>query len=205
MRPILRTGQTLKKIAAGRHNDFGLSLTTLNKGTFINLLEVIVHLTGQNVSDVFEMKEMFSAVNRLLVVLQRDLSFVRKCFGFYVRTVTHFRRLFMRSGYRMFLKTMFDFIVSIPEDSQIFKCMFNSVVYCWRRFYALHEESFIFQLHSCIVPSILERASAFKLLVIRFHLSSIKFNFLRVYFKVLGIGKPKIRYQSQLFALLRNE
>ncbi|KAJ3966535.1 hypothetical protein EV361DRAFT_934787 [Lentinula raphanica] len=132
----------------------GLSLTLAR--SFILLVAQIFRCLSRHSNDRTELSVIIESLNRILLVHGKDVGIVAQILIALMVASTRFRRLFASGGgYTLFMPMLFKVYV----ESEAHRGIRGAIEYAVNRFYAYHEETFIFQsldaiAHILVLPNI---------------------------------------------------
>lgn len=128
------------------------TIAALRARTWLKFIDTLLYGLNKNYNDCDELEHIFSSINTILCEHSHDFSVISQVLILLTRVVTRFKRLFMSNrGYTIFLPVLFKVFCELdhfPETR-------SAIRFAWHRFYAVHEESFVFQMLGTLVPIIL--------------------------------------------------
>lgn len=146
-----------QKFAINDEESYARSIIGMERKMWLSFLDIMFMFINKSMSSTAELSSLVSDVNWTLLKFHHDHCIARQCLVFYINIVTRMKRLFAKKAYGFFLKPLFEYYVLISDSNQPDYAAQISVKYCFRRFYDLHEESFMLQLFSFIIPYILKK------------------------------------------------
>ncbi|KAJ3746695.1 hypothetical protein DFH05DRAFT_1395192 [Lentinula detonsa] len=132
----------------------GLSLTLSR--SFILLVAQIFRCLSRHLNDRVELSILVESLNRILILHGKDVGIIAQTLIALMVASTRFRRLFASGGgYTLFMPVLFKVYV----ESEAHRGIRGAIEYAVNRFYAYHEETFIFQsldaiAHILVLPDI---------------------------------------------------
>ncbi|KAI9278075.1 hypothetical protein BY458DRAFT_554083 [Sporodiniella umbellata] len=127
-------------------------LSAMRARIWLRFIDMLLNSLNKNYNDREELERILQGVNIIIAEHSRDFAILGQALVLYTRVVTRFKRLFKSNrGYTIFLSALFKTFCEAETAPQIT----SAVIFTWCRFYAVHEESFVFQMLGSLVPSIL--------------------------------------------------
>ncbi|KAJ4490126.1 hypothetical protein J3R30DRAFT_3419267 [Lentinula aciculospora] len=118
----------------------GLSLTLSR--SFILLVAQIFRSLSRHLNDRTELSVLIESLNRILLTHGNDVNIVAQTLIALMVASTRFRRLFASGGgYTLFMPVLF----KVYAESEAHRGIRGAIEYAVNRFYAYHEDTFIFQ------------------------------------------------------------
>ncbi|KAG1470282.1 hypothetical protein G6F56_002773 [Rhizopus delemar] len=127
-------------------------LSAMRARVWLRFIDVLLNNLNKNYNDRDELERILQGVNTIMAEHSRDFGILGQVLVLYTRVVTRFKRLFKSNrGYTIFLSELFRTFCEAEAAPQIT----SAITFTWCRFYAVHEESFVFQMLGALVPTIL--------------------------------------------------
>ncbi|EKM57985.1 uncharacterized protein PHACADRAFT_139496 [Phanerochaete carnosa HHB-10118-sp] len=152
-----------RRLQRGPRSKAQITLTSLSltlSRSYLLLLEQVFQCMSRHLSDREELALFIGGLVRILLVHGDDIGIARYdcllliCHAYILylalmTAATRFKRLFISGGgYTLFMPAVFKTFVEAEEHPNIRR----AILYATNRFYALHQESFIFQSFDAIAP-----------------------------------------------------
>ena len=135
-----------------------LSLISLFKRIWINYLDVLYTFVNRSYNDYEELQLVLKEVGDVLLHFRHDYGIVRQILSLYVNLATRLKTFFIKTGYSIITPILHRLFMVLCEEGSRYNKLRNGVLYTWRRFFVLHQESFVFQALGNLVPIIAEKA-----------------------------------------------
>ena len=127
-------------------------LSLMRARIWLRFIDVLLNGLNKNYNDHDELERILQGVNTIMTEHGHDFGIIGQILILYTRVVTKFKRLFKSNrGYIIFLPALFKVFCESEANSQIT----SAITFAWCRFYAVHEEAFVFQMLGALVPNIL--------------------------------------------------
>jgi hypothetical protein len=127
-------------------------LSALRARIWLRFVDHLLNGLNKNYNDRDELERILQGVNVIITEHDRDFGIIGQTLILYTRVVTRFKRLFISNrGYTTFLPALFKVFCEVDGFPQVR----SAIIFAWCRFYAVHEESFVFQMLGALVPTIL--------------------------------------------------
>ncbi|KAG2213031.1 hypothetical protein INT47_011180 [Mucor saturninus] len=127
-------------------------LSALRARIWLRFIDNLLNGLNKNYNDREELERILQGINAIITKHDRDFGIIGQTLILYTRVVTRFKRLFISNrGYTTFLPALFKVFCEVD----CFPEVRSAIIFAWCRFYAVHEESFVFQMLGTLVPSIL--------------------------------------------------
>ncbi|KAI7868550.1 hypothetical protein BDF14DRAFT_1791460, partial [Spinellus fusiger] len=140
-----------KRRTSHQHMDITI-LSTLRSRLWLRFIDVLLNGLNKNYNDRQEFESILKGVNSIILEHKNDFGIMGQALVLYTRVVTRFKRLFVSSrGYTAFIPALFKVFCDVEHLAPIR----SAIVFAWCRFYAVHEEAFVFQMLGALVPLIL--------------------------------------------------
>lgn len=140
-----------KSLPSRREHDIYL-LSALRARVWLNFVDTLLAGLNRNYNDRSDLDRIVRGVNQIILSHRSDFGLIGKAMILYVRIITRFRRLFSSNrGYALFLPAVF----RIFCESENIPAIRTAIISAWFRFFAVHEESFVFQALGSIIPLVL--------------------------------------------------
>lgn len=134
-----------------QEEDIGL-LSALRARVWLRFIDTLLNGLNKNYNDRAELERILRGVNMIIMEYHQDFGIIGQALVLYTRIVTRFKRLFVSNrGYSTFLPALFKVFCEVERLSHVR----SAIIFAWCRFYAVHEESFVFQMLGTLVPLIL--------------------------------------------------
>ncbi|KAI8070196.1 hypothetical protein BDF21DRAFT_454313 [Thamnidium elegans] len=134
-----------------QQSDIG-DLSALRARIWLRFIDNLLNGLNKNYNDREELERILQGVNVIITEHDRDFGIIGQALILYTRVVTKFKRLFVSNrGYTTFLPALFKVFCEVDSFPQVR----SAITFAWCRFYAVHEESFVFQMLGTLVPIIL--------------------------------------------------
>lgn len=131
-------------------------LSALRARIWLRFIDNLLNGLNKNYNDRDELERILQGINSIIIEHDRDFGIIGQALILYTRVVTRFKRLFVSNrGYTTFLPTLFKVFCEVDCFPQVR----SAITFAWCRFYAVHEESFVFQMLGTLVPTILSAYS----------------------------------------------
>lgn len=128
------------------------ALSALRARIWLRFVDNLLNGLNKNYNDRDELERMLQGTNAIITEHDRDFGIIGQALILYTRVVTRFKRLFISNrGYTTFLPALFKVFCEVDCFPQVR----SAIIFAWCRFYAVHEESFVFQMLGTLVPTIL--------------------------------------------------
>ncbi|EPB92734.1 hypothetical protein HMPREF1544_00463 [Mucor circinelloides 1006PhL] len=128
------------------------TLSALRARIWLRFVDNLLNGLNKNYNDRDELERILQGINVIITEHDRDFGIIGQALILYTRVVTRFKRLFISNrGYTTFLPALFKVFCEVDCFPQVR----SAVIFAWCRFYAVHEESFVFQMLGTLVPTIL--------------------------------------------------
>lgn len=132
--------------------DIGL-LSSLRARVWLRFIDALLNGLNKNYNDRNELERILKGVNMIIMDHHSDYGIIGQALILYTRVVTRFKRLFVNNrGHGTFLHALFKVFCEVER----FPHIRSAITFAWCRFYAVHEESFVFQMLGTLVPIILD-------------------------------------------------
>lgn len=132
--------------------DTGL-LSSLRARVWLQFIDALLNGLNKNYNDRNELERILKGVNMIIMEHHSDYGIIGQALILYTRVVTRFKRLFVNNrGHGTFLHALFKVFCEVER----FPHVRSAITFAWCRFYAVHEESFVFQMLGTLVPIILD-------------------------------------------------
>ncbi|KAI9265078.1 hypothetical protein BDA99DRAFT_536570 [Phascolomyces articulosus] len=143
LKPVPRISQ--------QEEDVGL-LSALRARVWLRFIDTLLIGLNKNYNDRNELERILKGVNMIIMEHNMDFEIIGQALILYTRVVTKFKRLFLGSrGHGIFLPALFKVFCEVERFSHVR----SAITFAWCRFYAVHEETFVFQMLGALVPVIL--------------------------------------------------
>lgn len=127
-------------------------LAALRARIWLRFVDNLLNGLNKNYNDRNELERILQGINAIITEHDRDFGIIGQALILYTRVVTRFKRLFISNrGYTTFLSPLFKVFCEVDSFPQVR----SAIIFAWCRFYAVHEESFVFQMLGTLVPTIL--------------------------------------------------
>ncbi|KAI9480946.1 MAG: hypothetical protein EXX96DRAFT_649501 [Benjaminiella poitrasii] len=127
-------------------------LSGLRARIWLRFIDCLLSGLNKNYNDRDELERILQGINLIIVEHTGDFGIIGQALVLYTRVVTRFKRLFISNrGYTTFLPALFKVFCEVDSFPQVR----SAVIFAWCRFYAVHEESFVFQMLGTLIPMIL--------------------------------------------------
>lgn len=127
-------------------------LSALRARIWLRFIDNLLNGLNKNYNDRDELERILQGINAIITEHDRDFGIIGQALILYTRVVTRFNRLFISNrGYTTFLPALFKVFCEVDCFPQVR----SAITFAWCRFYAVHEETFVFQMLGTLVPSIL--------------------------------------------------
>ncbi|CAO3693673.1 unnamed protein product [Rhizopus microsporus] len=127
-------------------------LASMRARTWLRFIDVLLNGLNKNYNDRDELERILQGVNSIITEFNHDFGIISQALVLYTRVVTRFKRLFKSNrGYVIFLPALFKVFCESESCVQVT----SAIALAWCRFYAVHQEAFVFQMLGSLVPSIL--------------------------------------------------
>jgi hypothetical protein len=127
-------------------------LSALRARIWLRFVDHLLNGLNKNYNDRDELERILQGINAIITEHDRDFGIIGQALILYTRVVTRFKRLFISNrGYTTFLPALFKVFCEVDCFPQVR----SAIIFAWCRFYAVHEESFVFQMLGTLVPTIL--------------------------------------------------
>jgi hypothetical protein len=127
-------------------------LSALRARIWLRFIDNLLNGLNKNYNDRNELERILQGINTIITEHDRDFGIIGQALILYTRVVARFKRLFISNrGYTTFLPALFKVFCEVDSFPQVR----SAVTFAWCRFYAIHEESFVFQMLGTLVPMIL--------------------------------------------------
>ncbi|KAI8645348.1 hypothetical protein BD408DRAFT_440925 [Parasitella parasitica] len=128
------------------------ALSALRARIWLRFIDNLLNGLNKNYNDRDELERILQGINAIITEHDRDFGIIGQSLILYTRVVTRFKRLFISNrGYTTFLPALFKVFCEVDCFPQVR----SAIIFAWCRFYAVHEESFVFQMLGTLVPTIL--------------------------------------------------
>lgn len=128
------------------------ALSALRARIWLRFVDNLLNGLNKNYNDRDELERILQGINVIITEHDRDFGIIGQALILYTRVVTRFKRLFISNrGYTTFLPALFKVFCEVDCFPQVR----SAIIFAWCRFYAVHEESFVFQMLGTLVPTIL--------------------------------------------------
>lgn len=128
------------------------TLSALRARIWLRFVDNLLNGLNKNYNDRDELERILQGINVIITEHDRDFGIIGQALILYTRVVTRFKRLFISNrGYTTFLPALFKVFCEVDCFPQVR----SAIIFAWCRFYAVHEESFVFQMLGTLVPTIL--------------------------------------------------
>ncbi|KAI8888495.1 hypothetical protein K501DRAFT_303334 [Backusella circina FSU 941] len=128
------------------------AIAVLRARIWLKFMDSLLYGLNKNYNDYDELERIFQSINTILCEHSHDFSIISQVLTLLTRVVTRFKRLFMSNrGYTIFLPVLFKIFCELDHLPEIR----SAIQFAWCRFYAVHEESFVFQMLGTLVPILL--------------------------------------------------
>ncbi|GJE94860.1 hypothetical protein PsYK624_110360 [Phanerochaete sordida] len=126
-----------------------MSLSLILSRSYLLLVEQIFLCMSRHLSDREELALLIDGLIRILLAHGDDIGIVAHVMIALMTAATRFKRLFISGGgYTLFMPAVIKTFVESEEHPNLRR----SILYAANRFYALHQESFIFQSFDTFAP-----------------------------------------------------
>ncbi|KAI7906519.1 uncharacterized protein BX663DRAFT_496742 [Cokeromyces recurvatus] len=143
--------KTASRQPTQQHLDIDL-LSSLRARIWLRFVDCLLNGLNKNYNDRDELERILQGINLIIIEHTRDFGIIGQALILYTRVVTRFKRLFISNrGYTAFLPALFKVFCEV----ECFPQVRSAIIFAWCRFYAVHEESFVFQMLGTLVPLIL--------------------------------------------------
>ncbi|ORZ02268.1 hypothetical protein BCR43DRAFT_465218 [Syncephalastrum racemosum] len=127
-------------------------LAALRARVWLRFIDTLLVGLNKNYNDRLELEGILKGVNLIIMDYTADYGILGQALVLYTRIVTRFKRLFVSNrGYGTFLPALFKVFCEVEQHAHVR----SAITFAWCRFYAVHEESFVFQMLGSLVPLIL--------------------------------------------------
>ncbi|KAI9323892.1 hypothetical protein BX666DRAFT_1891447 [Dichotomocladium elegans] len=127
-------------------------LSLLRARVWLRFIDTILNGLNKNYNDRGELERILKGVNLIIMEHTPDFGIIGQALVLYTRIVTRFKRLFLNNrGHGIFLPALFRVFCEVERYPHIR----SAIIFAWCRFYAVHEEAFVFQMLGALVPVIL--------------------------------------------------
>ncbi|ORX42676.1 hypothetical protein DM01DRAFT_1387301 [Hesseltinella vesiculosa] len=127
-------------------------LSLLRDRVWLRFIDTLLNGLNKNYNDRDELERILGSVNGILMRHYYDYGLVGQALVLFTRLATRFKRLFSSNhGYHAFLPALFKVYCQVESYPHIR----SAVTFAWCRFYAVHEEAFVFQMLGSLAPLIL--------------------------------------------------
>ncbi|KAI8969954.1 hypothetical protein BDF20DRAFT_915847 [Mycotypha africana] len=127
-------------------------LSGVRARVWLRFIDILLTGLNKNYNDREELEQILKGINTIIANHSYDFNIVGQALILYTRVVTRFKRLFISNrGYPTFLPALFKVYCEVIRFPQIR----SAIIFAWCRFYAVHGESFVFQMLGALVPLIL--------------------------------------------------
>lgn len=127
-------------------------LSALRARIWLRFVDILLNGLNKNYNDRDELERILQGINVIITEHDRDFGIIGQALILYTRVVTRFKRLFVSNrGYTTFLPALFKVFCEVDCFPQVR----SAIIFAWCRFYAVHEESFVFQMLGTLIPTIL--------------------------------------------------
>ncbi|KAG0164530.1 hypothetical protein DFQ30_009814 [Apophysomyces sp. BC1015] len=134
-----------------RDRDIG-AISVLRARVWLRFVDVLLNGLNKNYNDRAELERILKGINTIITEHTGDFGIIGQALILYTRIVTRFKRLFVSNrGYGTFLPALFKVFCEVDRYPHVR----SAITFAWCRFYAVHEESFVFQMLGTLVPLIL--------------------------------------------------
>ncbi|KAI8985163.1 hypothetical protein BDB01DRAFT_721630 [Pilobolus umbonatus] len=127
-------------------------LSSLRARIWLRFVDTLLSGLNKNYNDRDELDRILQGINSIIVEHHCDFAILGQALILYTRVITRFKRLFISNrGYTTFLSALFKVFCEVecyPQARSAF-------TFAWCRFYAVHEEAFVFQMLGSLVPLVL--------------------------------------------------
>ncbi|KAI8335314.1 hypothetical protein BC941DRAFT_471963 [Chlamydoabsidia padenii] len=128
-------------------------LSLLRARIWLRFIDTLLNGLNKNYNDRKELERILSGVNDIITKHSTDYGLIGQALILYTRVVTRFKRLFSSNhGYGAFLSALF----KVYCQAENYPHIRSAITFAWCRFYAVHEESFVFQMLGILAPWILK-------------------------------------------------
>ncbi|OBZ81670.1 Protein unc-80 [Choanephora cucurbitarum] len=128
------------------------ALSTLRARVWLRFIDNLLNGLNRNYNDRDELERILQGIGTIIIEHNNDFGIIGQALVLYTRIVTRFKRLFMSNrGYTTFIPALFKVFCEVD----CFHEARSAIIFAWCRFYAVHEESFVFQMLGTLVPMIL--------------------------------------------------
>ncbi|KAI8384554.1 uncharacterized protein BYT42DRAFT_492529 [Radiomyces spectabilis] len=129
------------------------NLAVLRARVWLRFIDILLTGLNKNYNDRAEFENILRSVNSIIIEHANDFGILGQAVLLYTRVVTRFKRLFVSShGYSAFLPALFKVFCEMDRYPHVR----SAITFAWCRFYAVHEEAFVFQMLGVLVPLILK-------------------------------------------------
>ncbi|RCI07278.1 hypothetical protein CU098_013976 [Rhizopus stolonifer] len=136
----------------GQQKQHTETLSALRARIWLRFIDNLLNGLNRNYNDRDELERILQGINTIITEHNRDFGILGQALILYTRVVTRFKRLFSSNrGYTIFLPALF----KIFCEADCFPQIRSAIIFAWCRFYAVHEESFVFQMLGTLVPTTL--------------------------------------------------
>ncbi|KAI9498941.1 hypothetical protein BDB00DRAFT_867011 [Zychaea mexicana] len=127
-------------------------LSALRARVWLRFIDTLLLGLNKNYNDRSELERILKGVNMIIMEHNMDFEIIGQALILYTRIVTRFKRLFLGNrGHGIFLPALFKVFCEVER----FPHVRSAITFAWCRFYAVHEETFVFQMLGTLVPIIL--------------------------------------------------
>ncbi|KAI8150027.1 hypothetical protein BJV82DRAFT_585517 [Fennellomyces sp. T-0311] len=138
-----------------QEEDVGM-LSALRARVWLRFIDTLLIGLNKNYNDRSELERILKGVNMIIMEHNMDFEIIGQALILYTRIVTRFKRLFLSNrGHGIFLPALFKVFCEVER----FPHVRSAITFAWCRFYAVHEETFVFQMLGTLVPIILNAYS----------------------------------------------
>ncbi|KAI8070898.1 hypothetical protein BC940DRAFT_294706 [Gongronella butleri] len=131
-------------------------LALLRDRVWLRFIDILLNGLNKNYNDRAELGRILGSVNGILIRHYYDYGLVGQALVLFTRLVTRFKRLFSSNhGYHTFLPALFKVYCQVEP----FPHIRSAITFAWCRFYAVHEEAFVFQMLGSLAPLLLKAYS----------------------------------------------
>ncbi|KAF7725974.1 hypothetical protein EC973_009120 [Apophysomyces ossiformis] len=128
------------------------ALSALRARVWLRFIDVLLNGLNKNYNDRMELERILKGINTIIIEHTGDFGIIGQALILYTRIVTRFKRLFVSNrGYSTFLPALFKVFCEVERYPHVR----SAITFAWCRFYAIHEEAFVFQMLGTLVPLIL--------------------------------------------------
>ncbi|RUS25477.1 hypothetical protein BC938DRAFT_472116 [Jimgerdemannia flammicorona] len=137
------------KLIPSRRGQDTCMLSALRARVWLNFVDTLLTGLNKNYNDRSDLERILRGVNQVILSHRRDFELIGKALILYVRVVARFRRMFASNrGYALFLPAVF----RIFCESENISAVRDAIISTFSRFFAIHEEAFVFQALGSIIP-----------------------------------------------------